>query len=276
MKTRNRPLLTLSAFFALLAAGCVSSSDTDPADSTSGIPEKHFKSGTYAVAGDSLVFHQVEQLSTACFGDSLRTETHDAGVFSEAFELEGNQLRIVDMPGTQPSGAVTRWMETYTRIGNGSGIDGVWQWSDIQLHVVSGSPTDSELADEKQFLDEDRAMHADAIIRITLDKGHFEINSWVRLAERYARDWKNGEAYDLDVPPTDFSIEVKALDASTLELKGLRTGETVRRTLSFEGDDTYTSDNPAHAAHVYHHAPAACPNPSQPLWYGDFLEANKK
>jgi hypothetical protein len=99
----------------------------------------------------------------------------------------------------------------------------------------------------------------------------------MNTAARFVDQWNEGEP-GVDDPSDSarYDIAVKGVDKYTVELKGGKTGEIVQLQLLPNEDQTYTSNLPEHAKHVYLNHPKSCPNDEEPDWYDDFRFANLK
>src|SRR6185436_19570039 len=104
--------------------------------------------------------------------------------------------------------------------------------------------------------------------------GRFDIHVEANLASAFLKEWASEGPLDGLEPAANYAIDLSVADPATVVLKGRLSGETVRITLSFEGDDVYTSDKAGHARYVYHHRPTQCPNESTPAWFAQFIDQN--
>ena len=67
---------------------------------------------------------------------------------------------------------------------------------------------------------------------------------------------------------------MRLLDENTVELKGGKTGETVKISYSPRGRRTVSSDNPLHAGFTGGDPVQSCPYPD--AWLEEFFRANAK
>jgi hypothetical protein len=99
----------------------------------------------------------------------------------------------------------------------------------------------------------------------------------VRWAQLFLARWNGvidgGPAF---ADSSVFDIGVKVTSKLTVEFSGRRTGEALWLTGWPNGDRTYRSREPGHAEFRYFSSPVGCPAPLEPVWYTDFLAANRK
>lgn len=266
-------LLPAGLFFAAALTGCMfgnSSEDTaNPGVIIQTIPFK--------VEGNTIITVAYTRPYSYCSGDEMQSGIDTMEADTVAYRISGSSMEILPDNDTLGSGAVIQHVFVFTRQGSGSGLQGLWSGGSRRFKVVTGTPTEtenSELEDDQTHFD-----HYSAFVE-----------SWVRFAggkiisyedresaKLFIAEW-NGE---FDARPDSrpdsarYAITVKALDKNTVELKGLKNGETVRFTLNF-GETTYSSDTPGHAFHRYLSNPKTCPNEYSPEWYEQFMEANWK
>jgi hypothetical protein len=191
------------------------------------------------------------------------------------FELNGDLLTIpMGMDTLKTSGAVVELVMTLTRIGTGSGLQGTWSLNPISYRIVSGTPTAEETARLNDNVGEVNGSLSGQMTITATQITVTSVNTNSFFAEDFIDEWNRGGPAMSD--SARYAITVTLISSSMVELTGQKTGEKVTISEQGEGDIMYLSSVAAHQAHTYYVNPASCPNPREPVWYQDFLNANLK
>jgi hypothetical protein len=269
MSYRILPAAACIAAFSLTA--CLD--DSGSPDRPAGDPLEQL---AYTVSGDRLIVQHSGDAVLQCWGDSAHTEKPEAKFDTVRFSLSGNTLVFFPAPDTFSS-AVVQYKDTLIRQGQGEGLEGGW-W-EIAGHgyeAVSGELPGAQ----KDELDSEMAWSR---ARAPLSQAYTEFKNGIvtvfgdaATADLFILDWNQGE-YPRATPDSSlYAMDLKRVEKHIVELKGEKTGETVRITLQNNGDRHYESSNAAHAPYWYRAKPTSCPNEYKPAWYQAFLEANRK
>jgi hypothetical protein len=266
-----RSALAAGLFLAAAAlTGCLfGNSSDDP-----GAPGEQTASTAYTARGNWIITPAHSDTETYCEDDSLVIDIQEQNLDSVEFEVTATSLKIFpDADTLFESGALVQYIAVFTRVGSGAGLGGLWENTGEEYRVVSGTPSEAEKAEQEN----DRK-------RNLLFRAYF--HSWARFADgkivsyadresarQFVSSWNDEFINDFESDSARFAVTVKAVDKHTVELKGRKTGETVRLTQTMEAT-TFSSDNPGHALHRYLENPKSCPNEYSPEWYSDFLQAN--
>lgn len=286
MLSRRNLVLTSVVSLGLFLGGCseetpVQSSDeqTEAPDEQTGEPDEVME---YTISGDNLITSSEQTVYTYsyCDGDSLVSEadTSEAYLDTIPFSVSGNTLKIAfdeEYFDEAETILITIW-GLLSRTGSGSGIEGKWSSSDVEYTVTEGSLTEDEKNEVEAWL---TLYRAEMNMDVEISNGKIEVyyldSDDSALADVFIMVW-NGE-YNDDPSWSDsarYDITVTKVDASTVQLKGNKTDETVTIALS-EEKETYSSSDPENETGTYYYDPVTCPN-EVPTWYYDFLYNNSK
>ncbi len=279
MLSRRNLVLTSVVSLGLFLGGCSDENPVQSSDEQTGAPDEVME---YTISGDNLIFSSEQTVYTYsyCNGDSLVSEadTSEASLDTIPFSVSGNTLKIAFDEAYFDEAEtilVTIW-GSFSRTGSGSGIEGKWSFSDVEYTVTEGSLTEDEKEEVEALLFLYRAeMNMDVEISNGQIKIYYLDSDDTAAADMFIMEW-NGEYYD-DPSYSDsaeYDITVTKVDASTVQLKGNKTGETVTIALSKE-KETYSSSDPENETGTYYDEPVTCPN-EVPGWYYDFLYNNRK
>lgn len=267
-------LFTVMAITALPAL--MSCSGGNPSSS---VPEKGlvFETLSYIRAGDSLI---VSGLTTGfCWGNDLISRP---GVsFRDTFpffpDKEYLSLEYGGMSGTSSadgSDTVTWKMYTvYLRQGAGSDLKGLWRIIGERAELVKGNPT----PDQQSSLDVELGFDAEVLAAfpslLEFDDARMIYYTHPDLAGKFLYHWNHSRP-GLSTDSGTYAVQVKAIGKAAVELKGKKTGETVRIGISADNSRRYTSDFPSHRPYSFDAKPTTCPNNFTPSWYDQFLQDN--
>jgi hypothetical protein len=239
----------------------------------------------YALLGKFIIVSHAYQISrySYCSGSSLSEyyDTIQPGYDTTEFANSGDSLWLIMRPETTYTSLTVYQMELiFLRSGIGTGIVGKWEAKGVDYRILSGSFTTAE----KHGFDSSNAvqlamydsMGVEYVFTGTMGKLGF--HGGYNYAKEFIISW-NSPAWNGD--PADsalYDISMAALSNTMVKLTGRKTGETVTIVWTPGGtpDQTYTSSNPAHAAHTYFQNPTACPDDPEPVWWAGFLSDNAK
>lgn len=167
---------------------------------------------TYTIVGNLIIVSYPETIYTYsyCDGNQLIVEndTSEAGSDTTSFLLLNNDNLLV-IEG-----------DTLTRIGTGSGIQGVWS--------MAGFGT------------------------ITIGASTITVSESYSYADMFIEEW--------DMFPMADNVTATKLSENMVQLTGSISGEVVTISWNAAGDVTYSSSNSQHATGVVYDNPTACPN----------------
>lgn len=174
------------------------------------------------------------------------------------------------------SQAVIRYVSSHTRLGGGSALIGKWRWTGNDYQVVSGTLTAKPKAAQDLNRENIREMLSKFSFTLEFTATTLISSTDQRHADAFVEGWNDGSA-GLYSDTAGFAMSVRALNANTVEVKGLASGEILKVTLSETNSDfKVTSNDPTHGAFSYFENPTQCPSLEEPDWYEDFLGANSK
>jgi len=268
---------TLSLSFLFILGGCTE--DSNPTQSQ-GEPDGVLDVVMdYSVSGDKLImpFEESINVYSYCIGDSLVTEsdTTKASVDTMKFSQSGNTLKVAVEEfsvNEDDSMLVTLW-QVFARKGSGSGLEGTWSSTGLDYTVTGGEITEAQKTELEEMLKGENE-EMDLVVTSGQIKVYYQENT-ENLADEFINDW-NGEGYSdpADSDSATYDITVTKVDASTVQLKGNKTDETVTIVLSDE-KEVYSSSNSENATGAYMYEPENCPN-TVPSWYYAFLSGNSR
>jgi hypothetical protein len=156
-------------------------------------------------------------------------------------------------------------------------LEGLWKSESVKFELVSGTLTEEEKADFADYENANAANRKYSTRYTQFTGGKKYVFEDADVARQFVDHWNESPSAEDSLPSniSYFAITVRAVDKRTVELKGLKTGETIRLTFRTDGLD-YASDNPAHASLHVPTFPKSCPTPYIAEWYLDFLGANEK
>ncbi|MDB5103157.1 MAG: hypothetical protein JWP91_846 [Fibrobacteres bacterium] len=276
MKSKNAIASAALSLSALALGGCLFGNSSDGDESRLG---ETVQANPYTViAGNRIVTPIHHDTGYYCENGVIASEDYENGPDTVEFAISGNSMTLYTFKDTTGSGAIVQMNTLCSRVGSGSGLEGTWKLDSQGYRVLSGTLT----AKEKAEYDEDASGNGfpGAHTKIYAQFAGGAITTLVDadLAAQFIGNW-NGTGFPFQDEITDsarYAIIVKALDRNTVEMKGEKTGETVRLSTTYRGDRTYTSDKPGHAEHRYLAKPISCPNDLEPEWYRAFLNENQR
>jgi hypothetical protein len=233
--------------------------------------------GAYSLLGDTILMQMSRHFNRYCSGDTLHVDTFPEYEYKVPFEIHSDSMFQFNEPiDTLPSGTLRIAYDVLVREGDGQGLIGLWRWTGIKYRILAGEPSAEERISMDSAVAASGKLYAMAGVFTRFSKtrqiyfekrdyGHARAASWSVTIE-----WsqiRQDSVYDMDV---------RAVDSSTFEMKGRRSGETVRETQFDNGDMEYVSDVPSHHRHRHRYQPQSCPNPDVPDWYMPFLQANHR
>jgi hypothetical protein len=236
--------------------------------------------GSYRVSGDRLFMVTAGDTLSYCDGADRRERVQPERADTLEFALAGDRLTILNAPEAHaPGSPAVRTQWEAERAGSGRGLEGRWRIRGFDYRAVSG---DLDAAARQAWDLRVQAMrrgNALGASEIELREGKAYARSDIRWADLFAAGW-NGE---LRTDPAaraardTLDIAVRVLDKFTVELKGNRTGETVRLAFAKDGTRSYASDRPeVRKAYAESREPAACPADPSEGWYAAFEAENAR
>jgi hypothetical protein len=262
-------ILAAASFTGCLFGGSSEESAVDIGEETG--------SEEYSVSGNRIIKPGFDVTNRYCDGDSMHVDTYRVGADTVEFSISGEVLSINDSRvHAHPHDAIIQWTSLFMRIGSGSGLEGSWLYTGREYRVVSGALA----SEEKAELDRQRDYRGPLfeLNQVNLLIGGGLIRSYRDRpgAKIFMAIWNGAFTGTGDqADSARYAIAVKEADRNTVELKGLKSGETVRVEETPEST-TYTSDQGGHATHVFSSNPKTCPNETHPEWYEQFKSANLK
>lgn len=248
-------------------------------DSGQAVAEDPISTEKYALRDGNIVLASYVYTRTFCglTGELAHVET-TRPEFAIPFELSGNTMKWFTGPDySDRSDLDIRLAKVLTRDGYGSGIEGHWRLSRYEFRVQSGTPTAEESAYFSDLLSKEdpytRYNHLHWVITKSTIMDYIDAES----ALYFRALWNGAEKQTPDsADSAKYDISVSIADKHTVELRGARTGETVRIGIGNDGSRAYASDFAGHEDYRYGTIPETCPNLSAPEWYDQFLEGNEK
>jgi hypothetical protein len=231
---------------------------------------------TYTVMGDKIITPPQVHTDKHCSGDQLQTYSDTSTGDTLTFALGPNTLTLFTPGRPDSAGTVIRLKLIFTRTGIGAGLEGTWTYSDAGYEVISGTMTAEEISDMERTMTLMRDFYASSHFALTFIGGTLTTYLTFDRAKDFLEEWNATQDPDPSYADSArYAVTAKALDANTVELTGRASGEVVQIHFSANGDETYSSSDPAHATTVNYDQPTTCPN-QKPDWYQAFLEANRK
>lgn len=272
---KNPVLIALLCAPIALLSGCLTSGGGNTSES---IPPG-FKSASFAYSLEEgkIIVPQSTRTIRECTDSGLATETSTLLSTAIPYELDGDSLKLMlGSPQTISIGTVVQIYNIHVRVGRGSGLTGRWLLTGQRYRMVSGETT----AEEKDRFD--RMMASADMMRPFTDVHHLisgdSISTFMdtKNAELFISEW-NGLFSERpeDADSAIYDISLRVIEKDVVELKGLKTGETVRLRMGNDRSRDFSSDAPGHAPHHYDDTPESCPNGFSPEWYQEFLHANR-
>lgn len=264
------------AFVAAMAAGCLQDAGRD-----TGLPYGALVSATECdIAGDSLFIPAYTDTAFYCDSSGLESEPRTMPKKAARFALAPGRLTVFNAPDTlAASGALAQGFTSYARVGAagaGGGPGGLWLRDSIGYAILSGPATAQEKSDLDAGYRTLRRSLAYWTYHLLLGEGRARGYLDGRTAQRFIDDWNGVGPVPSQADSGAYAITAKVSDPHTVELKGRKSGETVRLTMDPSGDRTYASSDPAHPTHTYTVVPESCPDDWEPEWYRTFLADNAK
>jgi hypothetical protein len=247
---------------------------TAPADSL-----VYSRSMPYRLAGERLLMPMRYDSGFVCSGDTLKSFIDSIGLDTVVLEIGDSALGMI-YPGDTyrtGSGAVIELLERFRREGPGQGLLGGWRSLGWIRRVASGTPTDAEQASLDSLNRATNPLEAYFIKRYVFEKDWIRIYSDYRSAALNLAYWNGTVAYStMPAESLEFDMDAGIVDKYTIQYRGRKTGETVRRTDNPNGDTFLVSDNPSHPPASASSHPSSCASVGLPAWYSDFRNANRK
>lgn len=261
---------------SLLAAvllGCSGGKSTDP-DSLDGAETNPYATRPYTVSGNQFIIPVYVDTSYFCLGSETETDTILIGPDTVAFSISGNTLTTVTRTDTTLSGAVVQWVTDFTRSGSGTGLPGTWKNPESVYRVISGELTQGEKYEIDLEMEQSTQFERFYKVSVTFTENTLTSSVDISSAELFVFQWNNA-LFPGEVPDSaKFDITATIVDQYTAELKGRKSGETVRIKILPKGDRIYSSSKADHPESRYISESKTCPNDFEPLWYDDFKEEN--
>jgi hypothetical protein len=265
-----KPILIL---LPILISGCLfgGSESSDPYNRVE-------STRSYTQSGNTLVIlgGQADTLRYCGTGPTPITVIDTVRNDTSTFEIKDGSLIILNKPIALDSQAVIRYVSTHTRVGGGSTLIGKWRWTGNDYQVVSGTLTARQKAAQDLNRETIRQMLSKFSFIVEFTASSIISSTDQKPADAFVEGWNDGSA-PLYSDTSGFAMKVRILNANTVEIKGLATGEILKVTLSETNSDfQVTSSDPNHAAFSYFEKPTQCPSPEEPVWYEDYLGDNSK
>jgi hypothetical protein len=280
MIDRNQQALSRPVPALFLAAGMLSGCMTGGDGSIEGLSSASLKreQGTYRIEGGNIINENRIRHNAYCSLGQVVTRTDTLKNDTIPFELAGNTLILFNPHlDTMESGALVQQVIQTMRMGRGSSLTGLWQYTEQSYRVLAGALSEEERAEAEEEKTEANSHWDITTFQVQFSGGAITTFEDTKTAEAFLSDWNEGDPdnqYAAD--SARYDIAVKVVGKYQVELKGRLTGETVLLTLENDRSETFQSSDPAHASHRYDRIPKSCPNEPEPLWYREFLDANYK
>lgn len=226
-----------------------------------------------------IITSETTDTSYWCSGSQVELDRNTDGPDTITFDISGKILTLHVGMDTLRSGAVLEMLTVAQRIsGSGSQLEGSWTFSELTYRVVSGIMTAEEIAEHEKDMAMSKAFQAYMTNTVEFSRGMITTHIDGNTAAQFTAEWNGTFTHNNYYEPdsADYSVVLKTIDQYTVELKCVKSGETVRLKITPKGDRTYTSDKPEHAQHVFLTDAKTCPNLFQPEWYSEFLRDNAK
>lgn len=241
------------------------------------------KVGSYRIMGDTLSMTLDAWTRAWCETGKAKTQAYPAETSSSRISFRGDTLVQVNLPVVPPesgagggNGYVLRLEFLSVRQSEGTGAEGRWRYLGARKTLVSGTAPDSMKARWVREAASDFANAALSVSEMELSGGVYRSGSRTFWAPWQLAYW-SGAIYPNNPKESDaYAIEARALDSLRLEYKGLKTKETVIKTIRGLDWEEFSSDNPAHPPYAQGGDGKTChPDPISP-WFSEFMEANRK
>lgn len=236
--------------------------------------------GSYTVSGDRLLMVTAGDTLSYCDGADRKELIQPERADTLEFVLEGDRLTVLNAPEASAAGApVVRTQWEAERAGGGSGLEGHWRIRGFDYRAVSGTLDVSTRQAWDLRIQSMRRGNALGASEIELKEGKAYARSDIRWADLFVAGW-NGE---LKTDPAARSardtldVAVRVHDKFTVEMKGNKSGETVKLSFAKDGTRSYSSDRPdVHKAYAESREPAACPADPSDGWITAFEAENRR
>lgn len=231
---------------------------------------------TYRIEGDRLIYAIPADTLTSCSGSTLVETPRPLRYDTNIIELSGDTLRLLG--DTFTNGPVTAVeVNRLVRAGSGSGVEGTWKYVWTDSRILSGAYDSAASASRARLRAYNDGIRSIFTIHFVIGAG--EIQSWYKgeSSAIFIYNWNTPSSRSY-ADSQAYAISLRAVDARTVEMKGLVSGEVVTHRAPAPRDDgtTFSSSDPAHVPSVHYVHPRACPFEQQPVWYDAFLKANRK
>ena len=268
-------LLSTIAAIACLT-GCVTGGSGGVTPNTGG-SEKSVS--PYTIVNGKIVTPARVDTTYDCDGDSPVTYLDTVAADSLAYELTGNSLKFSDRHlDTLASGTVSQTALTLERVGSGTGLEGTWNYRIYKSLIVSGTPTAADLDTLARRDSIINKLIGDEIVQVRFSNGLIYTYVDINTAEAFLQEW-NGTSDGGSPQFADsarYDVAVRVISRYVVELKGLKSAETITLTLDNDGSRTYSSNLAGHAEFHFVANTKTCPNNPAPVWFSEFLLANPK
>lgn len=231
----------------------------------------------YSVIGNTIRTPAYDDTLTSCSGNGLTMSVVHHPADYLFFEVKDATLKTYRFPDSLESGAVAKFSSVYSRIGFGHGIEGKWSATGREYSVVAGVLSVREREELESLIGSYREYLARADFSLEFSRDSVKVLVDEDHSADFIDRW-NGKSstFPQDADSARFDIDLKRMYRNTVELKGRKTGETVRLVQNMAGDVWYSSDVEGHPDLIYRGRPKSCPNTEFPAWYLEFLQANRK
>lgn len=244
----------------------------------------------YTIAGNEILVTQPANLDTFryCSGDSLIifVDTVQSATSTTQFSLTDSVMKLYSDPTTtSETQSIVRLYTFLVRQGNGTGVLGTWRLGGIGYEVVSGALDPAEKLEYDQFVSLEQSSLSSMTGEFVFSSGQITetILGYNDYAHSFIDQWNTTPGSPTGIADSAlYDITVRKISVAEVALTGRKNNETVTitweisNTVNMEDKETYASTNPAHATYTYFSNPVQCPNPYEPVWWQDFLDANIK
>jgi hypothetical protein len=258
---------------ALLLAACLEPS-TDPAPAMPLQP-----SGTYLLAGTSLILTRPAQTARVCFEGALISRETPSITDTLEVMVSGDSLYYDTRTRVGQRGSHYRFGDVWTRLSGGPGLEGRWRVRGMHGVRLYGVLT----AQDSLFYDYYNT-YSDAywdLIERQVEFRDGEILSGTATQSAaltgFLWNWNRTEPDSTPTPSHSgmYAIDLTILDGNRVRYSGRKTGETV--TQSFTRDQVrYTSTEAARKAYTENDTADCAFSLAHPPWFEDFLDGNRR
>jgi hypothetical protein len=215
--------------------------------------------------------------SADCNGDILEVEYDttpaQTSIDTTVYELNGNQLVILESGYDTIETAVILGTTCLTRKGTGTTITGVWHMDSISYRIISGTLSTADKAELDAEIAQQNVFMKSILVDIQLTGTEMKYYVSYQMSEILLQSFLvQAEFFD-----TCLAMTYAVSGANSIKITGGLSGEVVTITMDAKTQDmTYTSSVAGHAEYTDYGTPVSCPNEGMPEWYEDFLVDNFK